>query len=196
MPKATPQTATRKIRSQSPPQRTQRIPVSAMQAAIASSSISPYMWIESGPTWTTPVCGEGMYASRVTRQDSADDRSHLLGLQQDLEREIGRAAALDQPDRRVEVDVMTDRELGRLVGQIARPLELLQPPSLYQLGLLENRDLCRSAHSLSSPPIFVGRRQGLELPKQGDLRVRSGGRAGSLGPLRPVLRGGMCGRRP
>ena len=48
-PAITPQTAMRKMRSQSPPQRTQRIPVSQTAAAIASSSISPYMWIVNGP---------------------------------------------------------------------------------------------------------------------------------------------------
>jgi hypothetical protein len=31
-----------------------------MQAAIASSSISPYMWIVSGPMSIVPLCGEGM----------------------------------------------------------------------------------------------------------------------------------------
>src|SRR3954466_8755016 len=37
-----------------------------MQAAIASSSISPYMWIVSGPRSSVPLCGEGMKA-RLTR---------------------------------------------------------------------------------------------------------------------------------
>ena len=51
IPAITPHTATRKIRSQSPPQRTQRTPVSHTHAAIASSSITPYMWIVNGPAW-------------------------------------------------------------------------------------------------------------------------------------------------
>src|SRR6266487_7143366 len=105
-----------------------------MQAAIASSSISPYMWIESGPAWITPVWGEGMEASRVTRQDSADVRAYLRRLQQDLQREIRGTAALDEPGCRVEVDVVPDSKLGRLRGQIARPLERLQPPRLYEIG--------------------------------------------------------------
>src|SRR4051794_25417201 len=67
MPKATPQTAVRRTRSQSPPWRVQRIPVSQTQAAIPSRSISPYMWIVSPPRWTTPVCGEPMDAIGVTR---------------------------------------------------------------------------------------------------------------------------------
>src|SRR5947207_341974 len=65
IPNATPQTATRRTRSQSPPRRTQRKPVSAIAAAIASSSISPYMWIVTGPRSTVPLCGDGMYA-RIT----------------------------------------------------------------------------------------------------------------------------------
>ena len=33
-----------------------------MQTAIASSSISPYMWMSSGPTSKKPLDGEGMDA--------------------------------------------------------------------------------------------------------------------------------------
>ena len=62
-PKATPQTATRVTRSQSPPSATQRLPVSQMQARIATSSVSPYMCSVSGPRLTTPVCGLGMKAT-------------------------------------------------------------------------------------------------------------------------------------
>jgi len=39
-----------------------------MQAAIASSSISPYMWIVSGPRSIVPLCGEEIEASRDTGQ--------------------------------------------------------------------------------------------------------------------------------
>src|SRR5919108_4321260 len=66
IPAATPQTATFSTRSQSPPRRTQRTPVSQMHAAIASSSIRPYMWIVSGPRSIVPVFGEGIEA-RLTR---------------------------------------------------------------------------------------------------------------------------------
>src|SRR6476646_7605698 len=38
-----------------------------MQAAIASSSISPYMWMCSGPRSTTPLDGEGIEARFNTR---------------------------------------------------------------------------------------------------------------------------------
>ena len=36
-----------------------------MHAAIASSSISPYMWIVQRPEVDVPLCGEGMKA-RIT----------------------------------------------------------------------------------------------------------------------------------
>jgi hypothetical protein len=62
IPAATPHTATRKIRSQSPPRRSQRTPVSQTHAAIASSSMIPYAWIWSGPISTTPEPGDGMEA--------------------------------------------------------------------------------------------------------------------------------------
>ena len=48
-PNATPHTATRVTRSQSPPIAFQRTPVSQMHAMIATSSVSPYMWSCSGP---------------------------------------------------------------------------------------------------------------------------------------------------
>src|SRR5881392_2737959 len=67
MPAATPQTATRRTRSGSPPNRFQRTDVNQMQATIASSSIRPYMWIGRPKMWKTPVCGDEIEASsRVT----------------------------------------------------------------------------------------------------------------------------------
>jgi hypothetical protein len=47
-------------RSGSPPARFQRRLVSQTAARIATRSVSPYRWIESGPTWMTPLDGEGM----------------------------------------------------------------------------------------------------------------------------------------
>ena len=41
IPNATPHTATRRMKSQSPPSRRHRIPVSQMHAAIATSSVIP-----------------------------------------------------------------------------------------------------------------------------------------------------------
>src|SRR3954471_7971746 len=66
IPAITPQIATRYTRSHSPPIRTQRTPVSQTHAAIAISSITPYMWRVSGPTWKTPFGGEGIAASALT----------------------------------------------------------------------------------------------------------------------------------
>ena len=37
--------------------------VSQQQAKIATSSVSPYMWMSSGPMWKLPELGEGMNAS-------------------------------------------------------------------------------------------------------------------------------------
>ena len=62
MPAPTPQTAQRKIRSQSPPRLTKRVPVIQMQTPIAASNVSPYMWIVSGPRSTAPLPGEGIEA--------------------------------------------------------------------------------------------------------------------------------------
>ena len=51
----------RNTRSQSPPQLTQRRPVSQMQAAMPSSSITPYMWIVQRPeSWNVPFDGDGI----------------------------------------------------------------------------------------------------------------------------------------
>jgi len=66
IPAATPHTAQRKIRSQSPPRFTHRFPVTQVQIAIAASSVSPYMWIVSGPSSIVPELGEGIDARRLT----------------------------------------------------------------------------------------------------------------------------------
>src|SRR4029453_4197787 len=66
MPAATPQTAHRKMRSQSPPRLTHRRPVTYVQSAIAASSVRPYMWIVNGPTSSVPELGEGIEARRLT----------------------------------------------------------------------------------------------------------------------------------
>src|SRR6187455_3698989 len=65
MPAPTPQTAQRKIRSQSPPRLTNRWPVIQMHIAIAASSVRPYMWIVSGPRSTAPLDGDGIEARRL-----------------------------------------------------------------------------------------------------------------------------------
>src|SRR5215213_5870547 len=140
IPKPTPQTATRKTRSQSPPRLTQRTPVSQMQPAMPSSSISPYMRIASGPAWTTPVCGDGMLRSSTcgilpaARPARAGNR-----LEQDLKRQLGRAAAMHEVDRAMEVDVEPRCKRLRSVGLIACAFELGDPPplDLRQLAVMD-----------------------------------------------------------
>jgi hypothetical protein len=44
-----------------------------MQATIASSSMSPYMWISRPKTSNVLVSGDGIDASRATGKDSARD---------------------------------------------------------------------------------------------------------------------------
>ncbi len=61
IPKITPHSDIWKTRSQSPPQRTQRTPVSQMQPAMPISSITPYMWIvKCDAIWNEPDDGDGM----------------------------------------------------------------------------------------------------------------------------------------
>src|SRR6187200_2482920 len=98
MPAATPQTASWKIRSHSPPRATQRRPVIQMHAAMPASSISPYMWIVSGPSSRVPEDGEGIDARNATagilpaRSVAArENDSSGGGLEQDRERQLGLA---------------------------------------------------------------------------------------------------------
>src|SRR5436190_7477360 len=162
IPKPTPQTATRKTRSQSPPRLTQRTPVSQMQAAMPSSSINPYIRIDSGPRWTTPVCGEGILRSSTVRfcpQRGQAVRGNAL--QQDLERQLGRAAATHEIDRAVQVDVEPRAERLRSVGLVACPFELGDPPplDLRQLAVLNQFSRSHVWPSFSSTP--YGRSYGI-----------------------------------
>src|SRR5436853_6306771 len=104
MPKATPQTATRSTRSQSPPRATQRTPVSPIAAAIASSSIRPYMWIVSGPRSSVPLCGEGIEA-RFTRAPFCPG-VRTPALDENFYGRLVGTALPDQLDREVQVDVV------------------------------------------------------------------------------------------
>src|SRR5215211_1680995 len=152
IPKATPQTATWKTRSQSPPRRVQRIPVSTVAATMASSSISPYAWIESGPRSISPRDGDGMLRIGIRGILAAAIRRS----EQDLQRQLGRAAVLDQLDRPVEVDVVPGRESGGRGGRVARALELGGAPALHPLQLVPVTDVggahvvsvCLALHSL------------------------------------------------
>src|SRR3954464_13480034 len=113
-----------------------------MQAAIASSSISPYMWIVSGPRSSVPLCGEGMEA-RLTRatfcpvvETPASD--------QDVDRRLVGAALLEQLDREVQVDVVPGRQRHRVARVEARADQLLGAPVLDALDLGLDDDVCLS----------------------------------------------------
>src|SRR5436309_7208419 len=112
-PKATPQTATRKTRSQSPPRRTQRKPVRPMQAAIAASRVSPYMCTVSGPSSRVPLCGDGNEATSDTGRGIlpvSAESARGIRLEEDLQRQFRGAAAVEQLDGVVEVDVVAHGE--------------------------------------------------------------------------------------
>src|SRR4051812_34383449 len=117
-----------------------------MHAAMPSSSISPYMWIVSGPSETVPVWGDGIEArTPVTGSNSARARRRLLRLQQDAERELRRTALLEQCDGPVQVYLPRRRELGSRGGCVPRALQLARAPALdpLLLGLHVNFGLGR-----------------------------------------------------
>src|SRR5215212_7075164 len=131
MPKPTPQTATRKIRSQSPPRATQRRPVIAIAAAIPSSSIRPYMWIVSGPSSSVPEDGEGIEARSGTGRGILPARLPRRWnerLEQDLQGELGLATAAEEIRRVMQVDIHPARQEHGGGSLVARPLELLGAP--------------------------------------------------------------------
>src|SRR5262249_33243105 len=81
-----------------------------MHAAIASSSITPYMWIVNGPTWKTPCEGDGIEASTPVTASYIADAAGRPGRQagcsaEDADGDVDGAAALEQVDRVVQVDV-------------------------------------------------------------------------------------------
>src|SRR5205085_5664253 len=90
--------------------RTQRRPVSQMHAAMATSSVIPYACRWNGPRSTTPLCGEGMYASRGTR-GIVPVRRFSRYLEENAESHIVGAALADEVDREVQVDVVAGSEL-------------------------------------------------------------------------------------
>ena len=120
----TPHSATRKTRSQSPPQLTQRRPVSQMHAAMPSSSITPYMWSVSGPEAEGAVrrrrdvaedeAGHERHCARAARRPSRST--------EDADGELGRTAALDELDRLVEVDLV--RAASATASSPAKPTRM------------------------------------------------------------------------
>src|SRR4051812_48860166 len=107
-----------------------------MQAAIASSSISPYMCRTSGPRSIVPECGDGIEAS-VTARIFPDPgvRRAVKPSDQDLEGHVGRAARPDEVDGEVQIDVVAPGELRRVRGREPGTLELRGAPPLDPLDL-------------------------------------------------------------
>src|SRR5215210_3759821 len=109
--------------------RVHRRPVRPMHATIASNSISPYMWIVSGPRSIAPLPGDGIDAiSAATGTGFCPCSRSPASLAEDVERRFGRAAALDEVDRAMEVDVDASSELGGRSGLVAGALERLRAP--------------------------------------------------------------------
>src|SRR5579871_1990287 len=120
-----------------------------MQAAMPTSSITPYMWSVSGPALKTPLEGDGMYA-RTAALTAA-----ILPLDQDADREVRRAAALEQAERVVEVDVGAGGELERREVAVAGPLEGLRAPALHALRFRLDDLVNRRHHALHSRRSFI-----------------------------------------
>src|SRR4029079_18561991 len=144
----TPQSATRKTRSQSPPQLTQRRPVSQMQAAMPRRSMTPYMCSVSGPRLKVPLDGDGIEArtTPVTAAHCARRRGRaLLNLAQDPEGERGRAAALHERDRVVEIDIEPGCERDGIVSGETDAHQFAGAPALDALsfGLDDVGVVCR-----------------------------------------------------
>src|SRR5690242_15031796 len=123
--------------------------------------MTPYRWIENGPTSTVPLCGEGMLARKVTRQRILPAARFACRLQQDFQRQLGRAALREHLDRRVEIDVLARRELGRAGGAVAGQFQLFGPPGLDELRLVANLRVRRS--HLSRLLLRTRRRRGSPL---------------------------------
>src|SRR5256885_15307300 len=111
-----------------------------------ASSISPYMWIVSGPTSSVPLDGDGREArSRIGLRFCPSPRWPAAGpLGQDLHRELDAAPAAEEVDRVVQVDVVPQRQLEGLGGGVPRPLQLLGAPAVDPLALALDLRLSRS----------------------------------------------------
>src|SRR5215208_1844586 len=120
--------------------RVQRSPVRPMHAMIASSSVSPYMWIVTSPRSMEPLEGDGIDAiSAATARAFCPPRCSPASSAEDAERRLGRATALEQLDRAVQVDVDARRQLGRRIRGEAGALERLGAPprDALLLGLFD-----------------------------------------------------------
>src|SRR5581483_7008364 len=119
-------------------------------------------------------------------------------LQEDLDRELRLAAALEQVDRLVQIDLAARRELRGGLALVAGFHERLAPPALdpVALGLLVDFGLYRShLRSLcSTVHLMFGVEPGPDLPKQGEPPGHTAFR-GRSGRSRAPARGSACPRR-
>ena len=99
------------------------------------------MWIVSGPTSTVPLCGEGIEASKVTRQRILPV-GRKASSENDAERELERTADPEQVDCTVEVDVVPCGDPGRVLSRVAGAFQFLGAPGLDQRVLVDEPDLC------------------------------------------------------
>jgi hypothetical protein len=103
------------------------------------------------------------HARGVRRKVSAELRrepSHrsFSGLQEDLERQVWRATALEQLDRGMQVNVVTHRKSACRARLVPCPLELFRTPPLDALGLrlIDQGDVyCRHAVPFSPIALIV-----------------------------------------
>ncbi len=72
--------------------------------------------------------GPAERSARETPSRGGDVQRPRRPLEQDLERQVGRAAPLEQRDRAVEVDVPVERDHDRRLGVVAGRLEALDAP--------------------------------------------------------------------
>jgi hypothetical protein len=84
-----------------------------------------------------------MVANDITGRDSARARRRLLpnSLEQDLQRSVRRAAARQEIDSEVKVDVGANRDPRGRARLVPATLELLGTPPLDPLGLGLDEDL-------------------------------------------------------
>src|SRR5215208_1318555 len=168
-----------------------------MQAAIATSSVRPYMWIVSGPRSSVPVPGEGMEA-RLTPATFCPRRAtpaSVCDLNQDVDGRLIGTALLDEFDREVQIDVVPGCERDGVARVEAGTDELLGAPVLDSLHLGVAGDVnFRSSHTFGirsngghgSPPAGGSQRMLRASPSACGLLKRLSSR--SVRPLRSQSR--------
>lgn len=116
-----------------------------MHAMIASSSISPYMWIARPKMSNDPLWGEGIEASRLTRRDILPWRDEACALQENLHGDFDWATLVHEVDREVEIDVVALGDSSGIARSVAGALELLGAPLLdpVELGVGCDMDVSR-----------------------------------------------------